>query len=250
MDGAIHYEASDGVARIRLDRTRKRNAITSTMYAALAERFEEAERDATVKVLVLQGAGGTFTAGNDLRDFMDDPPAGPESPVSRFLRILATARKPLVAAVDGWAVGIGVTMLLHADLVVAAEDARFQMPFVDLGLVPEAASSLLLPRLIGSHKAAELLLLAERFDATTALACGLVNRVVAAEDLAATVGSIAAALAAKPAGALQLTKELLRSPVSEITERLEQENAVFARQLGTPEAAAALQAFFEARGPR
>jgi enoyl-CoA hydratase/carnithine racemase len=250
MDGAIHYGASDGVARITLDRTAKRNAITSAMYTALAERFDEADRDATVPVLVLEGAGGTFTAGNDLHDFLDDPPAGPESPVRRFLVALATARKPLVAAVDGWAVGIGVTVLLHADLVVASEDAWFQMPFVDLGLVPEAASSLLLPRLVGSHKAAELLLLAERFDAAAALACGLVNRVVAPEDLAPTVGSIAAALAAKPAGALQLTKELLRTPVSEVTGRIELESAVFAGQLDTPEATAALRAFFEARGSR
>jgi len=250
MAGAILYGASDGVARITLDRAGKRNAITSAMYSALAERFDQVERDAAVRVLVLEGAGGTFTAGNDLHDFLDDPPVGSESPVRRFLTALATARKPLVAAVDGWAVGIGVTMLLHADLVVAAEDAWFQMPFVDLGLVPEAASSLLLPRLVGSHKAAELLLLAERFDAAAALACGLVNRVVASEDLTATMGSIAAALAAKPPEALQLTKELLRSPVSEITERIEQENAVFARQLGSPEATAALRGFFEARGPR
>ncbi len=246
MDEAILYRVSDGVAWITLDRSGKRNAITSAMYSTLAARFDQAERDGAVRVLALQGAGGTFTAGNDLHDFLD-PPAGSESPARRFLTALASARKPLVAAVDGWAIGIGVTMLLHCDLVVATDRARFRMPFVDLGLVPEAASSLLLPRLVGYHKAAELLLLAERFDAAEALACGLVNRVVAAEDLTPTVEAIAAALAAKPPGAVQLTKELLRRPVSEMTDRIELESAIFARQLGTPEATTALRAFFEER---
>jgi enoyl-CoA hydratase/carnithine racemase len=245
MTEHVLYGVTAGIAELTLNRPDKRNAITSEMYGSLGDHVLEAEHDADVRVLLLQGRGGTFTAGNDLRDFLDDPPTGVDTPVARFLEAIATARKPIVAAVDGWVVGIGVTLLLHCDLVVAGEGATFQTPFVDLGLVPEAASSLLLPRMVGHHKASEILLLGERFTAADALAWGLVNRVVGSVDLRTVARGWATSLAAKPPGALQLTKELLRSPRHEVVDRIAEETEVFTRRLSSPEAIEALEAFFD-----
>jgi enoyl-CoA hydratase/carnithine racemase len=245
MTELVLYQVTDGIAELTLNRPDKRNAITSAMYESLGHHLREAELDAEVRVLLLQGGGGTFTAGNDLRDFLDDPPSGPDTPVARFLHALATARKPLIAAVDGWVVGIGVTLLLHCDLVVAGEGALFQTPFVDLGLVPEAASSLLLPRMVGHHKAAEILLLGERFTAADALAWGLVNRVVGTSELRTVALGWATSLAAKPPGALQLTKDLLRSPRHQVVDRIAEETEMFTRQLASPEAIGAFEAFFD-----
>ena len=227
----IATERRGAVAEIVFDRPQKRNAITVAMYAAMADAVEAAEADDSVRVVLFHGRGGAFTAGNDLADFLANPPDSPERPVFRFLRALAAARKPLVAAVEGPAVGIGTTMLLHCDFVLAADTARFALPFVNLGLVPEAASSLLLPRLVGYQRAAELLMLGEPFDAVTAERIGLVGRVGPAADLLAAARALADRLAAKAPEALRATKALLKSASGSVAERLVEEAAVFARQL-------------------
>ncbi len=245
----ITTERRGAVAEIVFDRPDKRNAITVAMYAALAEALEAAEADEAVRVVLFHGHGGAFTAGNDLHDFLAHPPDGSDRPVFRFLRGLAGARKPLVAAVQGPAVGIGTTMLLHCDLVLAAEDARFMLPFVNLGLVPEAASSLLLPRLAGYQRAAELFFLGDPFDAATAQRIGLVGRVVPAADLLAAARALADRLAAKAPAALLATKALLKSASVTVAERIEEEATVFVRQLQSAELQEAVAAFFEKRAP-
>jgi enoyl-CoA hydratase/carnithine racemase len=195
------------VTTIRLNRPAKRNALTSAMYATLARALDEA---ADAAVVVLTGSGGTFTAGNDLRDMAEHPPLGEDPPPVRFLRTLTASRAVLVAAVDGPAIGIGTTVLLHCDLVYATTRSTFRLPFVELGLVPEAASTLLLPRLAGHQRAAELMLLGEPFDAGRAHALGLVTAVVDdAAALDALVADRTARLAAAPATALRATKALL-----------------------------------------
>ena len=237
-----------GVLHLVLARPAKKNAITRAMYAALTDALGAAASDAGVRAVVLSGAGGVFTAGNDLGDFLLDPPAGPDSPVFRFLRAASTFPKPLVAAVEGPAVGIGTTILLHCDLAYAAPDARFKMPFVDLGLVPEAASSLLLPRVAGPMRAAGWLLFGEAFSADDALAAGLVNEVVA--DPTARALERAHTLAAKPPQAVRLTKALLRrADADAVQETILVEGAHFTERLASPEAQEAFTAFFEKRAP-
>ena len=237
-----------GVLHLVLDRPAKKNALTRAMYAALADALDAAASDDAVRTVVLSGAGGVFTAGNDLGDFLLDPPTGPESPVFRFLRAASTFPKPLVAAVDGPAVGIGTTVLLHCDLAYAAPDARFRMPFVDLGLVPEAASSLLLPRVAGPMRAANWLLFGETFSAADALAAGLVTEVVA--NPTARALDRAHTLAAKPPQAVRLTKQLLRrADAAAVQETILAEGALFTERLASPEAQEAFTAFFEKRPP-
>jgi enoyl-CoA hydratase/carnithine racemase len=249
MTDSVQYAESEGIATLTLNRPDKQNAITSSMYAALAEGIERAEGTEVVRVLVLLGEGKSFTAGNDLSDFINDPPMGDDTSVAHFLQRISTTEKPVVAAVGGAAIGIGTTMLLHCDLVVASRPSWFQLPFVKLGLVPEAASSLLLPRLLGHHRAAELLLLGEPFDADTALEYGLVNRVVDPKELITTAMAIARALAAQPANALRLTKQLLRSDATTtIKDRIAEENRLFSQQLSSAEAKEAFEAFFHRRG--
>ncbi len=250
MPEQVTYEASDGVAQLRLNRPEKKNAITAAMYSALADGLETADRDPDVRAILIGAEGDAFTAGNDMGDFLTRPAvADTASPVSRFLRTISAIGTPVVAAVNGLAIGIGTTMLLHCDLVVASTCARFQTPFVNLGLVPEAASSLLLPRRIGHQRAAELLLLAESLDAETALAFGLVNRVVEPAELQGAALDIARRLAAKPPEAMRQSKRLLREDPDTIAERMDKESAVFARQLRSPEAREAMQAFMEKRAP-
>ena len=237
-----------GVLHLALARPAKKNALTRAMYAGLAEALDGAAADASVRAVVLSGSAGVFTAGNDLGDFLMDPPTGPDSPVFRFLRAASTFPKPLIAAVEGPAVGIGTTILLHCDLAYAAPDARFKMPFVDLGLVPEAASSLLLPRVAGAMRAAEWLLFGEAFSAQSALAAGLVNEVV--EDPIARALERAHTLAAKPPEAVRLTKALLRrADAAAVQETMAVEGAHFAERLASPEAQEAFTAFFEKRAP-
>jgi enoyl-CoA hydratase/carnithine racemase len=237
---------NEGAVRVvTIARPDKKNAFTNAMYAALTEQLVLADGDPSVRVVLLEGSGGCFTAGNDLRDFMASPPTGEASPVFRFLLQLVDLAKPLVVAVDGAAIGIGTTLLLHADYVVVSREARLQMPFVSLGLCPEGASSVLLPRVAGQARASEWLMLAEPIDVERAREAGLVNAVVPKEELAAFAMARATALAARPAGSVQLAKKLLRDPHrAEIKAALSREGACFIERLGSREAAEALQAFF------
>lgn len=245
----IQFESTRAIARVRFNRPEKRNAITESMYDKLREAVEKSEADPAVRVLVIASTSDNFTAGNDLQDFMHSPPSGSKSSVARFLRALSLAKKPLVAAVDGIAIGIGTTLLLHCDFVVASRTAKFQLPFVNLGLAPEAASSLLLPRLVGHVRAAELLLLGDPFDAEAALAYGIVNRVVGPAELESTACDFAVRLASKAPGAVQQTKALMKSSTTNIAGRMAEEELILAQRFASPEAREAFQAFFERRTP-
>ncbi len=249
MTEEIHQQRSGAVLELRFNRPERKNAITSDMYAALAEALRAAEADEDLLVVTLTGNEGIFTAGNDLRDFQQTSGLDSDRPVARFLQAISTFPKIIVAGVSGPAVGVGTTMLLHCDLVLAAPSALFSLPFVDLGLVPEAGSSLLLPRLIGHQRAAKHLILGEPFDAETALLYGLVAEIVDEGTLDARVREIADRVAAKPPEAVRLTKKLLRNAPSAIAERIAQESALFGERLKSPEAAEAFAAFFEKRAP-
>jgi enoyl-CoA hydratase/carnithine racemase len=225
----------------------KKNAITGAMYEALIEAFEAAERDPGVGAFVLSGKGGVFTAGNDIADFLAVASrAGGDFPAWRFVSKLAEFEKPLVAAVDGLAVGVGTTLLFHCDLVYATPESRFQMPFVNLGLVPEAGSSLLAPQRFGRARAAEFLLLAEPFDGKEARALGLVNALVPQAELIAHAMSKAAALAAKPRAALLTTRRLMRGDAKALKARMAEEMQAFGAALKSDEARAAFEAFLTA----
>lgn len=240
----LSVEKNGPVTTVRFARPEKKNALDLAMYEAWAAAFEEASADDDVRVVVLTGSAGVFTAGNDIGDFMRNPPTGESSPVFRVLSAVRAFPKPIVAAVDGPAIGIGTTILLHCDLVVATESARFQLPFVNLGLVPEAASSLLLPAVVGMQRASEWLMLGDVFDARAALAAGLLNRVVTADALEVTAQDIAVRLAQKPKEALRLTKKLLRGPVSALVEQtMGEESTLFLERLASAEAMEAFMAF-------
>lgn len=249
MSEHVRIDRTPDVLAITLTRPERRNAITVAMYSALAEAIEGAAEDQSVRLITIRGEGQDFTAGNDLNDFLAAlPRLSDDIPVWRLLRALAVNRVPIVAAVQGNAVGIGTTMLLHCDLVIAAENARFSLPFVDLALVPEAASSLLLPRLAGRRLAARYLLLAEPFGANEALQCGLVSHVVPEGELGAALDSMVAGLLAKPAEALRLTQQLLRlGTAEEILARMKLESGHFAERLESDEVRQAIAAFFESR---
>jgi len=228
-------------------RPQKKNATTGAMYEALIEAFEAAERDPDVGALVLSGKGGVFTAGNDIADFLAVAARGTgDFPAWRFVSKLAEFEKPLIAAIDGLAIGVGTTLCFHCDLVYAAPAARFQMPFVNLGLVPEAGSSLLAPQRFGRAKAAEFLLLAEPFGADEALKLGLVNAVLPQAELMGHAMGRAAALAAKPRAALLATRRLLRGDAEALKARMAEEMHAFSAALKSPEAHAAFQAFLSA----
>ncbi len=249
MTEHIVTSTADGIFQIRLNRPEKKNALTLAMYAAMADALKSAEGDSAVRAIIITGTDGCFTSGNDVADFLQYNPTGTESPAVRFLHTLSAAAKPVIAGVTGVAVGIGVTLLLHCDLVYAADIATFHLPFVNLGLVPEAASSMLLPRLMGHQRAAELLLLGEKFDARIAHEIGLVNSVHPAAALAATVREKAALLAAKPPASLRMTKALLKRAPESVPTRMEEEGKYFSRQLGSPEAREAMEAFMQRRKP-
>ena len=236
----------DGPVRtVRMNRPEKKNALTVPMYAALVDALAGAGASAATRVIVIAGVPGAFCAGNDLQDFLNatQNAEGLAPPLIGFLYALARAEKPLVAAVSGLAVGIGTTMLLHCDHVVAASDARFSTPFVHLGLVPEAASSLLAPRRLGHARAFSLLAMGRPLDAAGALAAGLVNTVVAPGEVEAEAMQAAREIAALPAQALAATRRLLRGPPDDVIRRIDEEAAEFKRRLASPEAKAAFEAF-------
>lgn len=251
MSEYVRVEKNGAVLAIILARPERRNAITVAMYAALADAIEGAAGDAAIRVITICGEGQDFAAGNDLADFLQAPVRGDEEiPVWRLLRALAENETPIVAAVHGNCVGIGTTMLLHCDLVVADETARFSLPFVDLALVPEAASSLLLPRLAGRRHAARYLLLCEPFGAAEGRDIGLVSHLAPKGDLDAELRRVTDALLAKPAEALRLTQGLLRHGArDEILARMRLESGHFAERLTSQEVKDAIQAFFAKRKP-
>ena len=247
----VNVERRDsGQLAITLARPRQRNAITVEMYAALADAVESAAQDAAIRLITIEGEGEDFTAGNDLYDFLKDMPAPgtTDIPVWRFLRSLAINTVPIVAAVHGNVVGIGTTMLFHCDLVVAEQGSRFVMPFVDLGLVPEAASSLILPRLAGRRRAARYILLGEPFGADEAAEFGLVSHIAPAGELATTFDRVVANLLGKPAEALRQTQLLLRrDDPRDVLERMDLENGHFGERLASDEVKQAIAAFFAAK---
>ena len=250
-DILTHVEA--GVMTLTFNRVDKKNSITRAMYAALADGLERAAQDAAVRVVLIQGDATVFSAGNDIGDFQNapaDPGPREQQPVWRFLRAIATFPKPIVAAVCGPAVGVGTTLLLHCDLVYAGDNAAFALPFVNLGLVPEAASSLLLPQMLGYHRAAEALLLGEPFMAEAALEVGLVNRVVPPTECNAAAQQQARKLAAKPLASLIETKRLMKGgQQAAVLARMNEEGELFGRMLHEPAAREAFAAFAERRKP-
>ncbi|WP_444633523.1 enoyl-CoA hydratase [Cupriavidus oxalaticus] len=251
---SIRTSIEQGILTLEFDRIDKKNAITAVMYQALADALRAAETDRNVRVILLRGKPEIFTAGNDLEDFLQRPPTAGEgteqAPVFQFLYQLSHASKPIVAAVSGAAVGVGTTLLLHCDLVYASDTARLSLPFVQLGLCPEAASSLLLPRLVGYQRAAEKLMLCEAFSAQEALEIGLVTRVLPVAELHDFALQQARKLAALPASSLRETKRLMKSgAMAEVDKQMADEGAVFRRMLMAPEAKEAISAFFEKRKP-
>jgi enoyl-CoA hydratase/carnithine racemase len=249
MSEHVRVEKEGAVLAITLARPDRRNALTVAMYAALADAIEGAGADDSVRVITVRGEGQDFAAGNDLADFLEAAPRlNEEIPVWRLLRALATCETPIVAAVHGNCVGIGTTMLLHCDLVIADDTARFSMPFVDLGLVPEAASSLLFPRLAGRRRAARYLLLSESFGAAEAETIGLVSHRAPPGVLDRKTDEVVAALLAKPPEALRQTQRLLRHAArDEILERMKLESSLFAERLASDEVKQAITAFFARR---
>lgn len=247
---SIRTETADGVLTLTFDRLDRKNAITAAMYQTLADALVAAETDPAIRVIVLAGHESVFTAGNDLEDFMKNPPKDESAPVHQFLKAISTATKPLIASVSGAAVGVGTTMLLHCDLVYASDTAKLSMPFAQLGLCPEAASSLLLPQLAGYHRAADKLLFGEPFDANEARELGLVNRVLPAGELDAFVRTQARKLTLLPPASLRATKRLMKEGATpQIAERMSVEGKQFGEMLRAPEAREAFTAFFEKRRP-
>jgi enoyl-CoA hydratase/carnithine racemase len=246
----IITEHTDGILRVALNRPAKRNAMTSSMYLTLAEIFTDAASDERTRVVLWRGAGDSFCAGNDIEDFLKNPPGPGESPQARLMNALIDFNKPIVVAVQGAAIGGGTTMLMHCDFVYADESARFRMPFIDLAVVPEFGSSCSVPARIGHLRAAELLLLGLPFDAKRAAELGLVTRVVSDQNLLAAAAETAQKLAAKPANALQASKRLMKRSVHEqINAAMKAENEEFSVQVRSEDAKEAFTAFLEKRPP-
>jgi enoyl-CoA hydratase/carnithine racemase len=248
MDIATSKNGS--ILTIEFNRIEKKNAITASMYQTMADALNDAETDSAVRAILFIGKPEVFTAGNDLQDFLMNPPRDADAPVFRFMKALSCSSKPIVAAVAGNAVGIGTTLLLHCDLVYAAENAKFSMPFTQLGLCPEFSSSLLLPRLAGHQRAAEKLMLGEAFGAQDAYEMGLVSKVLPVDQLHAFAQAQAAKLVALPASSIRVTKRLMKRHDAEAIEaKMLEEIKHFGEMLLSPEAKEAMQAFFEKRKP-
>ncbi|MBW0149144.1 enoyl-CoA hydratase [Marinobacter arenosus] len=251
MTDLVLTKKSDHILTARINRLDRKNALTHAMYTALGDALAAAENDADIRCVLFTGNEECFTAGNDLGEFATGlPGAFEETPVGRFLLLLATASKPVVAAVNGPAVGIGTTMLLHCDLVFAGTNTRFQMPFANLGLCPEGGSSLLLPSWIGRARAAELLMLGGAFTADEASRLGLINRVCEPAETEARALEVCAQLAKQAPAAIRATKELLNRPtLNQLKETMAAEGQRFAERLKSPEASEAFRAFVEKRQP-
>jgi enoyl-CoA hydratase/carnithine racemase len=246
----IVTELSESILFVRLNRPAKRNAMTSSMYATLADVFSNAAKDDQTRVVLWSGVGDSFCAGNDIEDFVKNPPGPEDSPQSRLMNALVDFDKPIVAAVQGYAIGGGTTMLTHCDFVYAGESARFRMPFIDLAVLPEFGSSHSVPAMIGQIRAAELILLGSPFDARRAAELGFVTQVVSDRDLLATATETAKKLAAKPTGALQASKRLMKSAVrGQLKVAMKLENKEFSVQVRSDEAREAFAAFLEKRPP-
>jgi enoyl-CoA hydratase/carnithine racemase len=249
MTEELLVSQADGVMEIRFNRPEKKNALTRAMYEGVVAAFASAENDPAIRVILLTGTGDTFTSGNDIKDFQQRAATRNTSAASPFLTALSTLRKPLVAAVNGAAIGVGTTMLAHCDLIVAARSARFVMPFTRLGLVPEAGSSLLFPQLLGHQRASAMLLLGDPLDAEAALAAGFVYQVVDDADLMTAARAVASRLAALPPEAIRQTKQLMRRGKQDLTGRISEELELFRERVYSPEAAEAFAAFMEKRAP-
>jgi len=251
MSDDVLVTTAGGVRTITFHRPARKNALTPAMYTTAAAAIRGAHNDSAIRVILVTGHGDAFTSGNDVKDFMDTPPTGDDSPMFQFLLALADCEKPIVMAVNGIAVGIGVTMLLHADVVYIADTATLKMPFTSLGLCVEGAASFLLPRMAGHARAAELLLFGEAFDAQTALEVGLCARVVPAGELSAFAHERARILAEeRPLGSLVVTKRLMKAATAQrVAQALVDEATEFMARLGSDEAREAFTAFFEKRKP-
>jgi enoyl-CoA hydratase/carnithine racemase len=251
---SIKTATIDGVATIEIARPEKKNALTVAMYQAMAEALNAAREDAAVRAVLITGQPGIFTSGNDVEDFLTRPPGqgsdSMDSPVFRFMRALLDCDKPVVAAVTGAAIGIGTTLLLHCDFVYVSDEARLAMPFVALGLVPEYASSLLVPQLMGHRRAAEKLLLGDPFTPEQAVECGIANAVLPAAEVVAHARRVALRFNALPPGAVREAKQLMRAPERErLLQTIRTEGEIFGRRLRSPEAMEAFQAFLQKRKP-
>ncbi|MFT5349960.1 MAG: enoyl-CoA hydratase/carnithine racemase [Planctomycetota bacterium] len=250
MSQYIETVVEDRILKIKINRPDKKNALDLAMYQALADAIQEADKNNEIRVTLISGAEDSFCSGNDIKDFLKNPPTDDNSPVLQFVRAMINAEKPIVAAVNGIAIGIGVTLLLHCDLVYASEDARFQLPFVNIGLCPEAGSTHILPLLMGHQKASELLLLGGMFDVNTAIDVGFVNTKLASAELASASLQAATKIAAQPPNSIRATKGLLRAAMREqILAASQRENSNFIPMLNGEEAKEALTAFMEKRKP-
>jgi enoyl-CoA hydratase/carnithine racemase len=247
----ITSETGSGILRVELNRPTRKNAMTNDMYTALADLFRRADADDAVQVVLISGAGKDFTAGNDVGAFLEGSPGTGESPQATLMAALVAFGKPIVAAVRGVAIGGGTTMLTHFDFVYAADSARFQVPFINLALVPEFGSSYSLPARVGHLRAAELFMLGEPFTAAHAAELGLVTRVVPDADVLATAVATAEKLVAKPSGALRAMKRLMKqASLGPVRQAIEAENEEFGARLRSAESKEALSAFLEKRPPR
>lgn len=247
MSDAIQFERERGLLTLRLNRPDKKNALTRAMYSHLAEALKQADTDPEINAVLITGSSECFTAGNDIADFLQQPPSNLDSPVFHFMLNLLECRKPVIAAVAGAAVGIGTTMLLHCDLVYVSRDARLRMPFVNLGLCPEFGSSLILPRLLGHAKAAELLLLGEGFSGEQAAQWGIATEALGSGEAAlAKAREMALRFESLPPEAVRISKQLMKAPDRELLRKaIEEEGALFTQRLRSPEAIAALTGFIK-----